>query len=372
MQRRIFLGITGLSPQVVTEAVYALACVPEGPWIPHEVHLITTRTGAENARLNLLHPNGWFHRLIKDYGLPDIAFPTEHIHIIQDEAGQPLDDIRSPKQNTASADFITDRIRQLTKDDESELHVSMAGGRKTMGYYAGYALSLYGRAQDRLSHVLVSDPYENNREFYYPTPYDHAVHVQQGSRELTVDARHARVDLADIPFVRLRDGLPQRLLQGQAAFSRVIETANRSLQGAYLQLDVPARSVIADGEVVGLSEPQFLVLLWLAARSKAGEGAVDWGSDEGVASYLSCVRKAVGSMSSTYDRIESTLRSYRGIAIRLAKYFEPQKSNINAGFKQVLGQRASERYAIERESSEGVPRYGLSLAAEQIEIRWAG
>ena len=34
-----------------------------------------------------------------------------------------------------------------------------------MGFYLGYALSLYGRTQDRLSHVLVSSPYES-RAYY--------------------------------------------------------------------------------------------------------------------------------------------------------------------------------------------------------------
>ncbi|MBF4102237.1 hypothetical protein INT80_01850 [Gallibacterium anatis] len=45
------------------------------------------------------------------------------------------------------------------------MHVSIAGGRKTMGFFAGYALSLYGRAQDSLSHVLVSAEYEAIQNF---------------------------------------------------------------------------------------------------------------------------------------------------------------------------------------------------------------
>jgi CRISPR-associated protein (TIGR02584 family) len=49
------------------------------------------------------------------------------------------------------------------------LHVSIAGGRKTMGFYAGYALSLYGRAQDRMSHVLVDEKFEKGINFYYPS-----------------------------------------------------------------------------------------------------------------------------------------------------------------------------------------------------------
>lgn len=39
-----------------------------------------------------------------------------------------------------------------------------------MGFALGYAMSLFGRPQDCLSHVLVSDPYERVPDFYYPTP----------------------------------------------------------------------------------------------------------------------------------------------------------------------------------------------------------
>jgi CRISPR-associated protein (TIGR02584 family) len=118
----------------------------------------------------------------------------------------------------------------LTEDPDTEIHVSIAGGRKTMGYYLGYALSLYGRPQDRLSHVLVSDPYETNRDFYYPTPYEHPIHSRRGDKEVTVDARQRARGSGGYPFVRLRDGLPERLRTGQASFTRVVATANRGLQ----------------------------------------------------------------------------------------------------------------------------------------------
>ncbi|MGQ9830224.1 MAG: hypothetical protein ACUVQI_01170 [Thermochromatium sp.] len=54
------------------------------------------------------------------------------------------------------------------------------------------------RFQDWLS---LSDPYETNRDFYYPMPYEHPIHSRRGDKEVTVDARNAHVDLADIPFV---------------------------------------------------------------------------------------------------------------------------------------------------------------------------
>jgi len=39
-------------------------------------------------------------------------------------------------------------------DPNIQLHVSLAGGRKSMRFFAAYALSLWGRDIDRLTHVL--------------------------------------------------------------------------------------------------------------------------------------------------------------------------------------------------------------------------
>jgi len=132
--RRILLAVTGLSPQIVTETLYALAVASPAPFIPTEIHLITTAEGAERARLALLSDEpGWFHRLRADHHLPAIAFDTSHIHILHDAAGLPLADIRSPQDNLLCADFITEKVRELTADPDAALHVSIAGGRKTMG-----------------------------------------------------------------------------------------------------------------------------------------------------------------------------------------------------------------------------------------------
>ena len=51
-----------------------------------------------------------------------------------------------------------------------------------MGFYLGYALSLYSRAQDRLSHVLVNSPFESHSEFFYPTPESRVIHRRPDGR----------------------------------------------------------------------------------------------------------------------------------------------------------------------------------------------
>lgn len=243
--RRILLAVTGLSPQIVTETLYALAVANDEPFIPTEIHLITTAEGAERARLALLSDEpGWFHRLRADYRLPDIAFDAGHIHVLHDAAGQPLADIRSPQDNQLCADFITEKVRALSSDSTAALHVSIAGGRKTMGFFLGYALSLFGRPQDRLSHVLVSEPFENSLNFFYPTPYENVI-TTSGNKH--ADARYARVSLAEIPFVSLRHGLPTALLDGRASFNATVDAARAALGPASLEIDLGTREVRAAG-----------------------------------------------------------------------------------------------------------------------------
>ncbi|HIE55737.1 MAG TPA: TIGR02584 family CRISPR-associated protein, partial [Chromatiaceae bacterium] len=231
-QERILLLVTGLSPQVVTETLYALAVNQETPWIPTQMHLITTLEGRKRAELALLSEDpGWFPRLLRDYDLPAIAFDTDHIHVLTDPAGQPLDDIRTPEDNERAADQITDLVRRFTSEAETAVHASIAGGRKTMGYYLGYALSLFGRPQDRLSHVLVSEPFESSWNFFYPTPYRQVIETPKGA---LADTWEARITLAQIPFVRLREELPQRLLEGRASFSETVAAIQKAQQPPHL------------------------------------------------------------------------------------------------------------------------------------------
>ena len=66
-----------------------------------------------------------------------------------------MDDARSREDQEALGDFIIAKVAELTSDPKTCIHASIAGGRKTMTFYLGYAMSLFGRIQDELSHVLV-------------------------------------------------------------------------------------------------------------------------------------------------------------------------------------------------------------------------
>jgi len=268
--RRVLVAVTGLSPQIVTETLYALAIAAEGtPFVPTEIHLITTRSGAEKARLALLSDDpGWFHQLCHDYELPPIRFAADTIHVLRDQDGGALEDIRSLDDNRHAADGITELVRAFTADPDCALHVSIAGGRKTMGFFLGYALSLYGRPQDRLSHVLVSEPFESSGGFYYPTPFSRVLELPGGR---LVDTANALITLAELPFVSLRHGLPEALLTGHASYNQTVEAARQALAPPELQLDLAARRVRAAGKVFALPPAELALLSVFARRALRGE-----------------------------------------------------------------------------------------------------
>lgn len=264
--RRILVCVTGLSPQIVTETLFALAVAAPTPWIPDEIRLITTQRGADNARLSLLsdHP-GWFHQLLKDWGLPPIAFDAAHIEVLRDSAGRALDDIRDDRDNQFAADGIAHLIRQLTEDEHSEIHASIAGGRKTMGFFMGYAMSLWGRPQDKLSHVLVSAPFESQPEFFYPTPTARVIQPRERGQD-PLDASTAKVWLGDIPFVRLRKLLPPSLKAESTGFAQAVAAANRALDQIDLEIDIAQACVRINQQRIALPPMQWGLLSLLAWR----------------------------------------------------------------------------------------------------------
>ena len=234
--KRILLSVTGMSPAVVTETLYGL--IVDKKFIPTEIQVITTQFGKNTLLKGLLgivngrkEKVGALEEFINDYGeqygFTDIHFDENCITVIEteDEKGnfQKLDDIRSDEENTLASDQIVSLVGNLCQDDDTELHVSIAGGRKTMGFFLGYALSLFGRKQDSLSHVLVNEDFEKGVNFFYPTPYSYKIYNRDG--DILGDAAEAQVTLAEIPWVHLGLGLPEDLKSQKISYTESVERA---------------------------------------------------------------------------------------------------------------------------------------------------
>lgn len=381
--RRILLMVTGRTPQVVTETLYAIAVRPESParpFVPTEIHLVTTAEGAQDARLALLDSkDGWFHRLCADYGLSGIAFAPDRIHVIADPDGRPADDIRTAAEHDACADLVTERVRAFTADPKAALHVSLAGGRKTMTYYLGNALTLFGRSQDRLSHVLVPPPYESNREFFYPTPESRPLFSEPLKRWF--DAKDAQVTLAEIPFVRLRDSLPGRfktLEQGQARFTEVVAAMQQALEPPAVCIDLRAGGLrLDDDRVIPLPGADLAFYAWLARRRLAGAPPVRipgrdpkrWKVEERAlyADYLAEYQ----AETERVDCREGLGVELRAVGAMTYPFFHQRKTSIREQLEEALGPLA-EVYAVQALTPGRPAGYGLGIAPERIGFRGDG
>lgn len=363
--KRILLAVSGMSPQILTETLYAIAVAEkEIPFIPTEVHLISTQEGARRAILELLHPQtGKFHGLCQDYGLTSIEFSEQNVYVIEDESGSPLNDIKTPKDNEAAANFITEIVNRLTRDNEAALHVSMAGGRKTMGYYLGYALSLYGRAQDRLSHVLVSENYEGLHDFFYPTLESQVIYDRNKN---PLDTQKAQVMLAEIPFVRLRTGLPKHLLNGNAGFSESIALAQSFDSAPQLTVDLKAKCFYANSMRIKMTSLNFAFYLWMIEQTITRNQPLQRPHYvEANTIYAENFLKLYNSISTEGER-EKVIFGFETDGGMTGKWISERITAVAKSFQHVLEHSAANFYCIQTQGKNSNRSYFVPLKTSQI------
>jgi CRISPR-associated protein (TIGR02584 family) len=287
----ILLSVTGMSPAVLTETVWALA--QETPAVvPHRVIVVTTSAGAREIRRQLFEPlerfagaTAWetLRSALGAQGL-DLAnrlrFGTTGSDLRIITAPNPvthcsseLADIRSPADNEATADFLLEQVRSVVENPDTQLIASIAGGRKTMGALLYACMTLIGRETDRLTHVLVSEPFDTLRDFFFPTQPGASLCDRSGA---SVAPAAARVDLADVPFVPLRNLFRRELGQPAGSFGRLIDVCRANVRltvGENLRFEIDFRHPRCwiNGALLGLSPREHFVLLFFAQRAKQGD-----------------------------------------------------------------------------------------------------
>jgi CRISPR-associated protein (TIGR02584 family) len=196
-----FICSLGSSPAVVTEALYALH-KHEGI-VPDRLLFITTGHG--RTRLITMRDSQraeWEHLCeLMAVSPADFTIPTANILVPSDTDGNPLNDLQSYEDNLRYADLIQETVRRECAYPKRKVIACIAGGRKTMSAHLHSAMQFFGRTDDRIVHVLVSEPFERIPGFLYP---------EQLQAELTlpgdtapIKAAYAEVNLIDIPFIPL-------------------------------------------------------------------------------------------------------------------------------------------------------------------------
>lgn len=234
MKRNILLCVAGMSPQIITETLFALTQLSDPKLVIDEIRVITTLDGKNKVAKTLLDKEtGIFYQFCRDFGIEpnSIKFDETCISLFHQRDGKMLEDIRTQEDNEIAGDKICEIVRELCKDETTRIYASAAGGRKTMSIYLTLAMSLFGRAEDELSHVLVSEGFESNT-FFYPPPTPIEIDYFNPQTKITkkVNTADAKIYLAPIPFIRFR-GIDVNLLN-----SKNSETYKQAVDKAQIAL----------------------------------------------------------------------------------------------------------------------------------------
>lgn len=244
MGTNVLIALVGMSPAVVTETFWALAHrghALDKRFIPDRIVLVTTGSGRDIVEDRLLRPppnaaRSVMQRLVDQEGLPAGCARLGdglEIRCVTGAGGHEYADAHEVDELAELGDLVFETVREFTQDVDSTVCVSLSGGRKTMGYLAGLCLSLLGRPQDRLLHVLVHPKeLEACPDFYFP---ERAVESYEtaggadGALPRHIDVDKISVRLSDVPFVQLANlpGLRERVrLFSDAGLSGVIAATN--------------------------------------------------------------------------------------------------------------------------------------------------
>ena len=285
----ILLAVTGMSPAVLTETVWALAHEEE-PVIPHRVIVVTTLAGRGKVAGDLFAPQAAFGGRCAWDALRDALAAEGHdltgklrfgttpddLRVITatDAAtgrGIELTDLRNRAENEAAADFLLDQVRGIAANPDTRLVASIAGGRKTMGALLYACLTLAGREEDRLTHVLVNEPYETLTGFFFPGQPGPPLRDRSGTAEFPPN--RALVELADVPFVPIRNLFQRELGRAAGTFSTLVascrsEIRQRAVEEIRLELFFHRPALRLNQIDIKLTEREQHLLLCLANRAK--------------------------------------------------------------------------------------------------------
>lgn len=374
--REALIFIIGTTPQIITETLYALH--HKKPSIhPDEIFIITTTKGKEKAERELI-TRGRLFSFYKEYNIkPVLPF----FLLVSGRDGKPLEDIRSAADNESLGDFIVQFIRKKTENNNMRLHCSIAGGRKTMSFYLGSALSLFGRSWDKLYHVLVTPEFESHPDFYWK-PRKYRRLQTAGGKDLNTG--EAEITLAELPFIHLR----HKLSLERRGFRELVAAGQEEINAAPIQLplkiDLNQRSIAIGLDKIKLTPVQLALYNAMLnqkikrcshPRIKVCRDCTDC--------YITPEGKAIANhtilteMQKTYEEIYG---QNSGMTIKFQRYLEKGNgigveifrqniSKINGAIQKNLPDNIlAAFYLISAVGGWGSTKYGIKLEKRKIQV----
>ncbi|OGR06483.1 MAG: CRISPR-associated protein [Deltaproteobacteria bacterium RIFOXYD12_FULL_50_9] len=368
--KNVLLAMSGLNPQVITEALYAI--LHEGRQVD-AIQIITTRIGKERLLTGLLSPiNSRYSNFLAEFGLTpeNIDFGPQNIHVLTNEHGSELDDIITPADNEILIRTCLELAWTHTRTPQTAVFFLVAGGRKTMTSCLTLAAQLYGRPQDRIYHVLVSPEFENCPDFWYPPRNPVRLALLDKNGEIFYkETSYAIIHLVSIPFVSVRDRIPDSLLEGPHPPTDLMAfLIKEELPG--LRINLATRKVSFGTTNVDFHPARLALYAFLVGLKKRCELTRACRNCSECFVETSDILASSAEIAQLYKTLPVTRRSEAanasGILSLTKENFRSYRSKIRDDLRRAFGQTALFELEIAAEGRRPDTRYGIRLDRKLI------
>ena len=371
--KNILLAVTGLSPQVITETLYALH---QSLRNVDAIHVITTKEGRDRIYSGLLAgKNGQYHNYLREYNIDPskIDFTHSNIHVITDEYGVEIKDIITEEDNTHLLKKCLELTYRFTASPESSVFFSVAGGRKTMSACLTLAAQMYGRPQDRIFHILVSPEFEGKTNFYYPPKESAVIELRDDKNNpYYKNTGYAEISLIPIPFVSIRDHLSPEFLNEPKDPGTLMLSLIRE-ESATLTLNMITRKLIYKKlEMDIMPAWAALYAFFIMIKKECPKETITCGSCTDCFMEISDIYKNQQKITDLYKKIckgrSVEEMSDTGITGLNSETFNMYKGKLKKKLLNHFGPYALKDLEISSEGARPGTRYGIRMGKEKIEI----
>ena len=207
----------------------------------------------------------------------------------------------------------------------------------------GFALSLLGRANDELLHVLTTEAFQNSKSFY-PKKNDAPC-----------------LQLIDVPFVRLRTRL-ELDAKKKTSYMNLVEEAQKTIDMLVklpeCVIDVTTKSLIIGHFIVALKPLELALYIFFTKQNQL----ITFSCEEDSQTYRSFkdIYRRVTKRTSDHSKTLSDIGEFRRSVSTIKKAIR----NI------ITHNHLADRYIIQSEGPQGEKRHGFSENRPKFKIQW--
>lgn len=367
--KTVLLAVCGLTPQVVTETLYALH--QQGMQVD-AIRILTTRLGKDVCIGQLLRAeDGEYYRYLDEYGIDrdTIDFGPAQVKAVLYEDGTEIGDIDTEEENERFLRLCMEESFAFTADPDTRVFFSIAGGRRTMGASLSLAAQCYARRQDRIYHVLLSpSAFDGCRDFFYPPKVSRQIEVRTTEGQpCLMETDLAEITLVPMPFFPLRAQLtPQMLAQPQSPAALMLSLVREKKHE--LSVDLRQQKLTWKQTELDMNAAN-LALYALFVLAKKDSECNRSSCQECDACYLTFaqISERQERLTSLYKKMTTRELGKNGIVNLCDIDFNPYKSKINRQICQQFGEYDGRLLQIESVGTRPA-RYGIRLDKNRIKL----